>query len=140
VKKIKLYDLQNKRYKLIQELQLLIAQQSKPEELSHSNGTPEILEKVRHYPLTWMIVGVKNNEGIIFDTNTNPLHQKLMEIYYIEHDIDKAREEQTKKFMNKKFKGLRTRQNDLQRSYKGLLEKYRFLVKKVDKLEKEKID
>lgn len=126
----KLYKLQHERYELIQELQGLIAQQSKPEELSHSIDSP----KNNKNPLTWMIVGVRNNEGTIFDTNQNPLHKKLMEIYYKEHEIDDAERDWLERFVNGKFKGLRQRINALERSRKGRNEKITYLVKEINKL------
>ena len=127
-----LYKLQRKRYDLICELQVLIAQQSKPDELS--DFTPQRIQGISNkFPLTWMIAEVRKGE-IVFDINTNPLHQKLMEIYFTEQQIDAENRNHIKKFINTKFKGLRTRMTDLERSYKGLLQKYTYLMKQNKKI------
>jgi len=139
----KLRKLRHERYELICQLQSLIASISKEGELKESKGNPEFIKQ----PLTWMISGVKTPEGIIIDTNTNPLHQKLMEIYYKEQEIDDEQHERTKKFLNTKFKGLRKRIYQLERSNKGLNERMTHVLKefnrikegaKVNEIEKEK--
>lgn len=130
---MRLYRLENKRYDLIRELQLLIAQNSKPEELSDSTINESSRARVRKYPLTWMLSGIRKGK-IIVDTNQNPLHQKLMEIFYIEHDIKRERNLWIEKMLNRKVKGLRDRINALERSKKGMNERINYLIKKVKTL------